>query len=144
MDIDRKTQREPDRDDLWQGTRIIQHNDVVQNSIVNWTEVAQKYSACKVEEKVVSEPGCNHPTGEDYPMHNPSLNCAKSMESKSRPMAGHPLASIPDGPLKNVLPAIRARLEQTRGDPITEGQILSKWILQKGAIMITGVICISG
>ena len=35
MDIDRKTQREPDRGDLWQGTRIIQHNDVVQNSIVN-------------------------------------------------------------------------------------------------------------
>jgi len=52
MDIDRKTQREQDRDDLWQGARIIQHNDVVQNSIVNWTEVAQKYSACKVEEKV--------------------------------------------------------------------------------------------
>ena len=52
MDIDHKTQREPDRDDLWQRTRIMQHNDVVQNSIVNWTRVAQKYSACKVEEKV--------------------------------------------------------------------------------------------
>jgi len=51
MDIDRKTQREPDRDDLWQGTRIRQHNNVMQNSI-DWTEVAQKYSACKVEEKV--------------------------------------------------------------------------------------------
>ncbi|KXN92202.1 NAD/NADP-dependent indole-3-acetaldehyde reductase [Leucoagaricus sp. SymC.cos] len=48
-----------------------------------------------------------------------------------------PLARVPDGPLKDVLPAIRARLEQTRGSPVTEGQVLSKWILQKGAIVIT-------
>ncbi|KAF5357922.1 hypothetical protein D9756_001431 [Leucocoprinus leucothites] len=48
-----------------------------------------------------------------------------------------PLARVPDGPLKDVLPVIRARLEKTRGAPVTEGQVLSKWILQKGAIVIT-------
>jgi len=55
-----------------------------------------------------------------------------------------PLTRSPNGPLEDVLPIIRARLEQTRGAPASEGQVLSKWILQKGAIMITCVIYISG
>jgi len=48
-----------------------------------------------------------------------------------------PVARISDGPLKDVLPNIRARLEQTHGAPVTEGQLLSKWILQKGDVVIT-------
>ena len=55
-----------------------------------------------------------------------------------------PLTRSPNGPLKDVLSIIRARLEQTRGAPVSEGQVLSKWILQKKAIMITWVIYVSG
>jgi len=51
-----------------------------------------------------------------------------------------PTTRIPNGPLKDALPTIRVRLEQTRGAPVTEGQVLSKWALQKGAIVITCVI----
>ncbi|KAH6918422.1 oxidoreductase [Coprinopsis sp. MPI-PUGE-AT-0042] len=43
--------------------------------------------------------------------------------------AGGPL----DGPLEN----IRARLEKTRGEPVTAGQVLTKWLSQKGAVVIT-------
>lgn len=48
-----------------------------------------------------------------------------------------PLARVARGPLDAVLPRIRQRLEETRGQPVTSGQVLSKWILQKGAIVVT-------
>jgi len=48
-----------------------------------------------------------------------------------------PLVRVPGGPLDEVLPRICERLEKTRGQPVTSGQVLSKWILQKGAIVVT-------
>jgi diketogulonate reductase-like aldo/keto reductase len=43
-------------------------------------------------------------------------------------------------PLNDVLSTIRERLAELRGQPVTLGQVLSKWILQKGAIVVTSVL----
>lgn len=40
-------------------------------------------------------------------------------------------------PLNYVLSAIRERLEKTRGQTVTLGQVLTKWLLQKGTIVVT-------
>jgi len=48
-----------------------------------------------------------------------------------------PLTRVPGGPLDDVLAPIRERLEKSRGQAVTTGQVLSKWILQKGAIVVT-------
>ncbi|KAJ2920894.1 hypothetical protein H1R20_g16199, partial [Candolleomyces eurysporus] len=48
-----------------------------------------------------------------------------------------PVARVPGGPIDPVLSTVRERLEKTRGAPVSAGQVLSKWILQKGAIVIT-------
>ena len=48
-----------------------------------------------------------------------------------------PVARVPGGPVDPVLSTIRERLEKTRGAPVSAGQVLSKWLLQKGAIVIT-------
>lgn len=41
------------------------------------------------------------------------------------------------GPLDALLPAIRERLEKMRGKPVTRGQVLLKWLQQKGIIVVT-------
>jgi diketogulonate reductase-like aldo/keto reductase len=48
-----------------------------------------------------------------------------------------PIVRAPEGPLTDVLTAIRERLEKTYGKAVTPGQVLTKWIMQKGAIVIT-------
>ncbi|RDB21552.1 NAD/NADP-dependent indole-3-acetaldehyde reductase [Hypsizygus marmoreus] len=48
-----------------------------------------------------------------------------------------PIVRVPGGPLDEVLPSIRERLEKTRGKSVTSGQVLSKWLLQKGVIVVT-------
>jgi diketogulonate reductase-like aldo/keto reductase len=50
-----------------------------------------------------------------------------------------PIVHPPEKPqaLDGVLSAIRERLEKTRGKPVTLGQVLSKWLLQEGAIVVT-------
>ncbi|KAF9013966.1 NADP-dependent oxidoreductase domain-containing protein [Cyathus striatus] len=48
-----------------------------------------------------------------------------------------PIVRAPDGPLGSVLPAIRDRLEKTRGAPVTLGQVLTKWLFSKNAIVVT-------
>ncbi|KAF8637408.1 hypothetical protein AX17_002903 [Amanita inopinata Kibby_2008] len=48
-----------------------------------------------------------------------------------------PIARSPGGPLDSVLATVRERVEKTRGQPVTVGQILTKWIKQKGAIVVT-------
>lgn len=48
-----------------------------------------------------------------------------------------PLVRAVGGPADAVISAIRERLEKTRGKPVSSGQVLSKWIIQKGAIVVT-------
>ncbi|KAG6851265.1 hypothetical protein H0H93_011701 [Arthromyces matolae] len=48
-----------------------------------------------------------------------------------------PVARETGGPVDEALARIRQRLEKSHGQPVTYGQILSKWIYQKGAIVVT-------
>jgi len=48
-----------------------------------------------------------------------------------------PIVRVQDGPLDPVLASIRERLEKTHGHPVTTGQVLSKWILAKNAVVVT-------
>ncbi|TFK51366.1 Aldo/keto reductase [Heliocybe sulcata] len=48
-----------------------------------------------------------------------------------------PITREPGGPLDPVLSSVRTRLEQTWGKPVTEGQVLFKWCLQKGVVVVT-------
>jgi len=48
-----------------------------------------------------------------------------------------PIVRVQDGPLDPVLVSIRERLEKTGGHPVTTGQVLSKWILAKKAVVVT-------
>jgi diketogulonate reductase-like aldo/keto reductase len=50
-----------------------------------------------------------------------------------------PVARVPEGPLDHVLSRIQSRLQETSGISITTGQILTKWLLQKGAVVVTCV-----
>ena len=51
-----------------------------------------------------------------------------------------PIVRAPGGPLDPVLENIRSRLEKTDGIPVSAGQVLSKWILQKDAVVVTYVV----
>jgi diketogulonate reductase-like aldo/keto reductase len=48
-----------------------------------------------------------------------------------------PIVRVAGGPVDGVLSTIRQRLEKTRGQPVSSSQVLTKWILQKGAIVVT-------
>jgi len=48
-----------------------------------------------------------------------------------------PIVRVKGGPIDPVLASIRERLEKTRGGPVSTGQVLSKWILSKDAVVIT-------
>ena len=48
-----------------------------------------------------------------------------------------PVVRVPGGPLDSTLNSIKERLEKTYGKPVTAGQVLSKWLLQKDVIVVT-------
>ncbi|KAG2078194.1 Aldo/keto reductase [Suillus decipiens] len=48
-----------------------------------------------------------------------------------------PLFRGTGGPLDPVIEQIRARLEKTRGAPVSDGQVLNKWLQQKGVLVVT-------
>ncbi|KZT26510.1 Aldo/keto reductase [Neolentinus lepideus HHB14362 ss-1] len=48
-----------------------------------------------------------------------------------------PIVRARGGPLDPVLAKITGRVTKTRGKPVSEGQVLSKWLLQKGVIVVT-------
>jgi len=48
-----------------------------------------------------------------------------------------PIVRVKDGPLDPVLASIRERLEKTRGQTVSTGQVLTKWILAKNAVAVT-------
>ncbi|KAF7304961.1 Aldo-ket-red domain-containing protein [Mycena kentingensis (nom. inval.)] len=48
-----------------------------------------------------------------------------------------PLVRAAGGPVDAVLPAIIDRLTKESGKPVSAGQVLGKWVLQKGAILLT-------
>ncbi|KAG1761813.1 NADP-dependent oxidoreductase domain-containing protein [Suillus occidentalis] len=48
-----------------------------------------------------------------------------------------PLFRAPGGPLDPVIEKIRARLESTRGQPVSISQVLNKWLQQYGILVVT-------
>ncbi|KAF5373653.1 hypothetical protein D9758_000690 [Tetrapyrgos nigripes] len=48
-----------------------------------------------------------------------------------------PVARVPGGPVDPVITAIAERLSKETGTVVNSGQVLSKWLLQKGIIVIT-------
>lgn len=48
-----------------------------------------------------------------------------------------PLFRGKGGPLDPVIEQIRVRLETTRGAPVSDGQVLNKWLQQKGTLVVT-------
>ncbi|KAH7889387.1 NADP-dependent oxidoreductase domain-containing protein [Phlebopus sp. FC_14] len=48
-----------------------------------------------------------------------------------------PLFRGKGGPLDLVVEQIRSRLESARGSPVSEGQVLNKWLKQKGILVVT-------
>lgn len=48
-----------------------------------------------------------------------------------------PIVRVTDGPISTVLPVIRERLEKMRGKPVTEGQVLLKWLQVKNILIVT-------
>jgi len=48
-----------------------------------------------------------------------------------------PIVRVQDGPIDPILASIRDRLEKIHGHPVTAGQVLSKWILTKNAVVVT-------
>lgn len=48
-----------------------------------------------------------------------------------------PIARVPGGPVDPVIASLRERLEKTRGGPVSAGQVLTKWLVQKGVIVVT-------
>jgi len=48
-----------------------------------------------------------------------------------------PIVRAKGGPLDPVLASIRERLESNSDRPVTEGQVLGKWLLQKGIVFIS-------
>ncbi|KAF8843548.1 Aldo/keto reductase [Paxillus ammoniavirescens] len=48
-----------------------------------------------------------------------------------------PLFRGKGGPLDPIVEQIRARLESTRGSPVSDGQVLNKWLKQKGVLVVT-------
>ncbi|EIN07276.1 Aldo/keto reductase [Punctularia strigosozonata HHB-11173 SS5] len=48
-----------------------------------------------------------------------------------------PIVRHQGGPLDKVLPGIRERLSSAYGKPVSDGQVLTKWLLQKGVLPVT-------
>ncbi|KAG8217876.1 NADP-dependent oxidoreductase domain-containing protein [Butyriboletus roseoflavus] len=48
-----------------------------------------------------------------------------------------PLFRAKGGPLDPVIEQIRVRLETTRGAPVSDGQVLNKWLKQKNVLVVT-------
>lgn len=48
-----------------------------------------------------------------------------------------PVVRATGGPLDAVLPSISERLTKLHGKPVTSGQVLTKWLQAKGAIVVT-------
>ncbi|KAI6165620.1 NADP-dependent oxidoreductase domain-containing protein [Pisolithus thermaeus] len=48
-----------------------------------------------------------------------------------------PIVRFSGGPVDAAINQIRTRLEQTRGAPVSEGQVLMKWLKQNGVLVVT-------
>ncbi|KAI6115628.1 NADP-dependent oxidoreductase domain-containing protein [Pisolithus croceorrhizus] len=48
-----------------------------------------------------------------------------------------PIVRFPGGPVDAAINQIRARLEETRGAPVSDGQVLIKWLKQNGVLVVT-------
>lgn len=48
-----------------------------------------------------------------------------------------PIVRFPGGPVDAAIEQIRTRLEKTRGAPVSDGQVLIKWLKQNGVLVVT-------
>lgn len=48
-----------------------------------------------------------------------------------------PIVRVHNGPLDPVLEKIRERLEKAHGQPVSSGQVLTKWLLSKQIVVVT-------
>jgi diketogulonate reductase-like aldo/keto reductase len=48
-----------------------------------------------------------------------------------------PITRVPGSPVVPIVESIRARLEQKTGGPVSGGQVLTKWLNQKGIVVVT-------
>jgi hypothetical protein len=48
-----------------------------------------------------------------------------------------PIIRVQSGPLDPVLEKIRERLEKSYGQPVSTGQVLTKWLLSKEFVVVT-------
>lgn len=48
-----------------------------------------------------------------------------------------PIVRFPGGPVDAAIKQIRARLEKTRGAPVSDAQVLIKWLKQNGILVVT-------
>ena len=53
-----------------------------------------------------------------------------------------PVARVSGGPLDLVLESIRNRIEGAFGKPVSAGQVLTKWLLQKEVVVVTYVVAV--
>ncbi|KAF9475050.1 Aldo/keto reductase [Pholiota conissans] len=100
----------------------------------------------KVEDlNVVLESGTVVPAANQIEFHpyvwkaaEPLINLCKEQGIAIESYGGlSPIVRAPGGPLDPVIAAIRERLEETSGAPVSTGQVLTKWIFQKGAVAVT-------
>ena len=89
----------------------------------------------------------DHPTGEDYPVISaqPIIEFCEKHGIKIASYGGvTPLLVFQMVYWRTFCPLFELDSNRRAVLPLLKVRFYSKWILQKGAIMITGVICISG
>ncbi|KAH7884648.1 NADP-dependent oxidoreductase domain-containing protein [Phlebopus sp. FC_14] len=68
----------------------------------------------------------------------PVIACHKEHNIVSSSYGGlSPLFRAQGGPVDPVIKQVRARLEQTRASPVSEAQVLNKWLQQKDILVVT-------
>ncbi|KAF8512271.1 NADP-dependent oxidoreductase domain-containing protein [Gautieria morchelliformis] len=74
----------------------------------------------------------------DYKVSKPLLELHKKHGIVTESYGGlAPLTTNPGGPLEPVLKTVREALEKRRGSPVTEGQVLQKWLQAKDIVIVT-------
>ncbi|KAG2050920.1 Aldo/keto reductase [Suillus hirtellus] len=103
-------------------------------------EEAQKAGLTKLLEIATIPPAVNQVEAHPYVWQALQPNLAIHDQYKIVTSSFGGLSSLfrgKGGPLDPVIEQIRARLEKTRGAPVSDGQVLNKWLQQKGVLVVT-------